>query len=162
MKKFLPLISLLLLITSLHAAPMRTGPVFDFSKGEKAEYSTIMQFREIQITGLCIMKLSESGIAGSVINEFGIKAFDFVYLKEKNKIVLTNIINYLDKWYIRRVLRRDWLFLMNAGAEVGTRSEKKRELSLSKEGDIELKNSKYKLTYTFNPLVKVESDEVAK
>ncbi len=51
---------------------------------------------------------------------------------------------------------------MNAGAEVGTRSEKKRYLSLSKEGDIELKNRKYQLTYTFNPLVKVESDEIAK
>jgi|SRR5574344_185377 hypothetical protein len=162
MKTFLPLISLLLLFTDAYAAPLKKGPVFNFTNGEKVEYGIILQFRDVQITGLCIMKLTEGNVAGSVINEFGIKAFDFVYLKDKNKIILSNMIKYLDKWYIRSVIRRDWLFLMNAGTEEGKRVVRRRELLLTEEGNIELKNNKHKLSYTFNPLIKTESDEVVK
>ena len=40
-----------------------------------------------------------------MINEFGAKAFDFTYTNGKVKVL--NVVAFLDKWYIRRVLRRD-------------------------------------------------------
>lgn len=69
------------------------------------EYNLRMQFRGHEITGICVInKTNDSNLVGTVINEFGMKAFDFVY--SNGKIKLINIISFLDKWYIRKVLKK--------------------------------------------------------
>ena len=93
MRKCLPLISLLLL---LWLQPCRA----------QREYYLLMQVKGQELTSICVIDtVSDGNLVGTVINEFGAKAFDFTYTNGKVKVL--NVVAFLDKWYIRRVLRRD-------------------------------------------------------
>lgn len=93
MRKCLPLISLLLL---LWLQPCRA----------QREYHLLMQVKGQELTSICVIDtVSDGNLVGTVINEFGAKAFDFTYTNGKVKVL--NVVAFLDKWYIRRVLRRD-------------------------------------------------------
>jgi hypothetical protein len=71
-----------------------------------------MQTRGYEITGICVMNISSNGdIVGTIVNEFGIKAFDFIYNQKKVKIL--NVISPLDKWFIRNILRRDFRYILS-------------------------------------------------
>ena len=85
----------------------------------RCEYSVLMKIGQREVTGICILETDEDGnIAGTMINEFGIKAFDFTCSGGKTRIL--NVMEPLDKWYIRRRLRKDFdrilLVLDNSGA----------------------------------------------
>ncbi|MBQ8050051.1 MAG: hypothetical protein IJ197_00570 [Bacteroidaceae bacterium] len=98
------------------------------------------------ITGLCLMRQSEDTLRGSVINEFGIKAFDFTYREGKTKLM--NVASFLNKWYIRRTLQRDLSFLFSQ-----TTSCCRGQRSVEKNGDtVSLVNKRHKLTYRFRNL----------
>ena len=75
-------------------------------------YNLCMQTRGYEITGICVMNISSNGdIVGTIVNEFGIKAFDFIYNQKKVKIL--NVISPLDKWFIRNILRRDFRYILS-------------------------------------------------
>lgn len=64
------------------------------------------------ISGLLLYKkLSDSTFAGSFINEFGIKGFDFTL--SKNSVDLEYVFKNLDKWYIRKKLETDLHFIFS-------------------------------------------------
>ena len=44
---------------------------------------------------------------GVIFNEFGITALEFTYHPSAKKVKLVQVIKMLDKWYIRRVLKKD-------------------------------------------------------
>ena len=102
-------------------------------------------------------------IVGTIVNEFGVKVFDFSYANGKVKIF--NVIHQLDKWFIKRILRKDFLFFLsnfrqdertnaingNANAE-RTILEKKRSMRQTADGKIIVCNNKYKIMYTFTPI----------
>ncbi len=93
MRKCLPLISLLLMLWLLPCKAQR-------------EYHLLMQVKGQELTSICVIDtVSDGNLVGTVINEFGAKAFDFTYTNGKVKVL--NVVAFLDKWYIRRVLRRD-------------------------------------------------------
>jgi hypothetical protein len=82
---------------------------------------------------------------GSLINEFGVKAFDFVALQGKCK--LQNTISFLDKWYIRKTVESDFAFLLwdvAAGKVV-----KGKCLEQLPDGGFILKNEKRNIEYSF-------------
>ena len=88
------LVCLLLLATDLQAQSVsRMSVEISFEKGG--------------ITGVCLLRKEEQTVSGTIMNEFGIKVFDFVYYRQRDKLRLFNVIEMLDKWYIRRVVRRD-------------------------------------------------------
>ena len=88
------LVCLLLLATDLQAQSVsRMSVEISFEKGG--------------ITGVCLLRKAEQTVSGTIMNEFGIKVFDFVYYPQRDKLRLFNVIEMLDKWYIRRVVRRD-------------------------------------------------------
>ena len=88
------LVCLLLLATDLQAQSVsRMSVEISFEKGG--------------ITGVCLLRKEEQTVSGTIMNEFGIKVFDFVYYPQRDKLRLFNVIEMLDKWYIRRVVRRD-------------------------------------------------------
>ena len=96
-------------------------------------------------------KSSDDGIVGTVVNEFGMKAFDFIY--DNKKVQLLNIVAFLDKWYIRKVLRKDLAFILSQ-MEQGVDFEKKpRRIQFKSNGEIEAVNSRYKIYYTFTPMI---------
>jgi hypothetical protein len=116
-----------------------------------SEYNLLMQIRGREITAICIMEAqADQSIVGTVVNEFGVKAFDFSYSGAKAKIF--NVIAPLDKWYIRKVLRGDFAFILsniNSGQDA---VKKKRRLTHLSNGDISVSNDRYKIHYTFTPM----------
>ena len=116
----------------------------------ETEYGLLMQVRGRDITGLCIMDTATDGsVVGTVVNEMGVKAFDFTYSNGRAKVL--NVIGPMNKWYIRKVLNRDFTFILSNIDKPTDVTCKKRALKRQADGDIIVTNSKYKISYTFTP-----------
>ena len=115
------------------------------------EYNLLMQVRGQDITSICIMNVaSGNNIVGTIVNEFGVKAFDFTFSNGKAKVL--NVVGPLNKWYIRKVLKGDFAFILS---NIGTGKDavkKKRRLMFLPNGDICATNDRFKIRYTFTPL----------
>ncbi len=75
-------------------------------------FHTIINFKSTKISGILIIKkLNDNTLAGSLINEFGIKGFDFTIVDSRVK--LEYVFKKLDKWYIRKILKVDLHFLFS-------------------------------------------------
>ena len=85
MTRFLLLISILFAsVANLFASASEQelippDTLFRFENSERVEYNFSLQFKNNTFTGVCVMKLMGQEIRGSIMNEFGVKAFDFVY-----------------------------------------------------------------------------------
>lgn len=88
------------------------------------------------ISGICFLSEEGDTIKGSFFNEFGISAFDFTYLRSRQKVKLENVIKMLNKWYIKRVLRKDMVHVLD---------------NLQR-GISSYSNEKYHITYKFTKL----------
>ena len=115
------------------------------------EYNLLMQVRGQEITSICIMNVAAgNNIVGTVVNEFGVKAFDFTFSQGKAKVL--NVIGPLNKWYIRKVLKGDFAFILS---NIGTGKDavkKKRRLTYLPNGDMIATNDRFKISYTFTPM----------
>lgn len=101
-----------------------------------------------EITGICAISQEEGGnVVGTIVNEFGVKAFDFSFNGKKAK--LENVFPPLNKWYIKKVLRKDIAFLLSNINERKNKQEGKRTFSINDEGEIVVANNKYHIKYTF-------------
>lgn len=150
MKAFLAFVSALLLTVNCFAqrseALPTTMPVLPRSEA----WATTMQARGHEFTGLCIIEQATDGtLVGTLVNEMGVKAFDFTYANGKAKVL--NVIAPLDKWYIRKVLRGDLTFILSNINKGQDADHKKRHLRLMPNGDISVSNDRFKIKYTFTP-----------
>ena len=93
---------------------------------------------------------ADGSIVGTVVNEFGIKAFDFTFANGKAKVF--NVIGPLNKWYIRKVLKGDFTFLLSNMKKSGDVKKKKRRLTVTPDGDIVMRNDRFKISYTLTPM----------
>lgn len=142
MKRCLTFISLLLLCLSVIRA-----------QDNVAEYSFLMQARGQDVTGICLIDGSPQNgdsVRGTVVNEFGVKAFDFTYRRGKAKV--ENVIGPLNKWYIRRVLNGDFTFILKHIGEGHDAVQKKRSMKFLPGGDISVSNERYHINYLLTPL----------
>jgi hypothetical protein len=74
------------------------------------KFKTTINFKTTEMSGILIYKkMNDSTSAGSFVNEFGIKVFDFTLTQ--NQARLQNVFRKLDKWYIRRILETDLHFM---------------------------------------------------
>lgn len=104
------LLSLSLLLTSRLCAQR----VFPFSEGERVRYTAVVQMPDACLSGICVL-LNDSGVVrGCLFNEFGITLLDFSYRPERQKVKLHHVLRMIDRWYVRRVLRKDLALLMRA------------------------------------------------
>lgn len=112
MQKYLVSISIALL--SLLTLPLQAQQerLFPDSVGSKVRYSATIEMSKGYVSGVCIMVNDEGVIKGSLFNEFGISAIDFTYQPERKKVKLLSVIKMLDKWYIKKVLRKDLVQVM--------------------------------------------------
>ena len=85
---------------------------FPSNEGERARYSAYIEMPRGYISGVCILVNNEGIIKGSIFNEFGITALDFSYDPQRQKVRLYSVVAMMDKWYIRRVLKKDLAQLM--------------------------------------------------
>lgn len=136
MQKFLVSISialLSLLALPLHAQQMR---LFPDSAGAKVRYNATIEMSKGYVSGVCIMVNDEGIVKGSLFNEFGISAIDFTYDPDTKKVKLLSVIKMLNKWYIKKVLKKDLAQVME---------------NLSK-GISSYHDNKYKIDYNFTVL----------
>jgi hypothetical protein len=111
--------------------------LFPANVGDKAKYAATIETPKAYLSGICMMYHDENGeIRGSFFNEFGISALDFCYYEEKDKVKLHHVTKMLNKWYIKKVLRRDLRELIHQ----------------LKRGNDNYKNDRYHLSYQFTPI----------
>lgn len=110
-----------------------------------------IQTPKATISGILLTRDEGETITGSMINEFGVSALDFVYSKPKDKVKLMSVISFLDKWYIKRVLCQDINYTLHVMYDMPI-AKKTRYLTVTEADTISITNPKYHLTYTFSPL----------
>ena len=122
---------------------------------EIKQYNMSLQVKDQELTGIFVMKyISPSEIVGTLINEFGLTAFDFEYHEGRTK--LSNLPPFLDRWFIRKILQNDLSFFfknLHRGQDFKKRS---RKITFSPEGEITLINRRFLLHYTFIPIIDQE------
>jgi len=94
---------LLLLIVPLSIMAQLTYPAND---GDKVRYNLQIEVRESYLSGICIMVNNDGMIVSSIVNEFGLSLMDFIYSEKKNRLKIKSVIKPLDRWYIKRSLKR--------------------------------------------------------
>jgi len=115
------------------------------------EYAIEMDFRGRVVTAMCIVQVNaDNDIVGTVLNEFGVKFFDFTYNGKKAKV--HNVLPEMNKWYIRYVLRRDFKLFCKHFRDGGSIEQSKCTLEHLPDGTIVLSDNKYKIKYTFTAL----------
>jgi hypothetical protein len=91
-----------------------------------------------------ILRYSDGQWRGSLVNEFGVKAFDFIATSGKCRLM--NTVAFIDKWYIRRTIENDLSYLLWQSTASGKRLEQ-----ASEENTI-LYNDKRNIRYNFHKL----------
>jgi hypothetical protein len=145
---FLYCLYLLLLVSCVSIRDTSTNsnhPLLD--KEKTSRYQLFAKINQVEISGIMILKYTEGAWQGSLVNEFGVKAFDLV--APKGKCRLQNILPFLDKWYIRRTIASDLAFLF---WETGQgKPGKGKSMERLPDGTLLLKNEKHHITYLFQP-----------
>lgn len=143
------LLSSVFTICSAFAAP-ETDPQTNASANRKMAFRIEMQ--KGYVSGIMICAETEDAINGSMVNEFGISAIDFTYSKEKGKVKLINVGSFLNKWYIKKVLKDDINFALHI--LYGMPYKKNHHYEVTRDGEmVTIFNTKRKIKYTFSPLV---------
>lgn len=106
-------------------------------RGEKVRYAAYIEMPKGYVSGICILLNDSTEVKGSLFNEFGVTALDFSYLPAKDRVRLHHVIGMMDKWYIRRVLKRDLREVMHQ----------------LQQGQTSYRDEKYTITYQFTPVV---------
>ena len=117
-----------------------------FDTSDISRYRVLIKTGQAEISGIMLIKYINNEWRGSLVNEFGIKAFDFI--SPEGKCKLQNTIPFLDKWYIRRTIESDFTFLL-WDAPAG-KIKKGKSLEQFPDGRFVLKNEKRNIEYSFN------------
>lgn len=107
---------------------------FPSAEGEKAKYAAYIEMPKAYVSGICVLLQEDGLIKGSLFNEFGITALDFTYNPQRDKIKLHSVMKMMDKWYIRKVLKKDLRQVMKT----------------LKEGQTEYTNQRRHIVYRFH------------
>lgn len=119
-----------------HFSTVNAQVCFPSTQGEKAKYSAYIDMPQGYVSGVCVLFNEGTVIRGSLFNEFGITALNFSYDIKKEKIKLYSVVKLMDKWYIKRILKKDLKQLMKC----------------LQKGESVYQNEKYHITYSFSTL----------
>ncbi len=130
------------------ARPVVAQTCFPDNEGGKVRYNAVIEMKKGYMSGVCILVNDGGLVKGSLFNEFGISALEFTYRSGTQKVKLLSVIKMLDKWYIKRVLRKDLAQLMEQ----------------LRQGKGEYKNERFKINYKFTLLEEKqeENDRIKK
>ena len=126
----------LLCISLLLALPIsvQAQTTFPSAEGERAKYAAYIEMPKAYVSGICVLLQEDGLIKGSLFNEFGITALDFTYNPQRDKVKLHSVMKMMDKWYIRKVLKKDLRQVMKT----------------LKEGQTEYTNQRRHIVYRFH------------
>ena len=149
MTRFLLFLSSLLLICA--SGHCEEDAAASCSSGYVNRYEFGMDMGKAAISGIMISRVCGDEIRGCIVNEFGVSAVDFIYSKKKRKMKLTSVARFLDKWYIKRVLRADLGFCLHVLYDIPY--DDMSGYWVDTEGDsVTVIETKRKFRYTFAPL----------
>ena len=126
MRRFLLSVSLLLaavfsldargvsVVTEPVEVTTETAYLFRFDGDESTRYTVAITFKTASFSGICVVKNIGTQIAGTIVNEFGIRAFDFTMNRDRRRVKLLNVMKPIDKCLIRKAIARDLKRLFNA------------------------------------------------
>lgn len=140
----------LLLISLLFASLASHAQALQYDTDSLRRYNSTITFGKAALTGICLIKDVDGEVRGTIVNEFGIKALDFAYNKRRDKVKLQNVIKFMDRWYIKKVVKADIATLLRT--ENTQKQLRRRTLTVTPEGSVSLTNEKYNINYTFTPL----------
>lgn len=132
------LLVLMPLLLPLVAAGQGLLPSAD---GQERLYNVRIEMEKGGMTGVCMMLCDSTGLHGNVINEFGVGLLSFTYEPERDKVRLHSVFGKMDKWYIRRTLRRDLRRLVHA----------------MRDGSATYRNDRRGIGYSFIPITEDET-----
>ncbi len=118
------------------ARPVKAQTWFPDKEGDKVRYNAVIEMKKGYMSGVCILVNDGGLVKGSLFNEFGISAMDFTYRPDRRKVKLLSVVKMLDKWYVKRVLRKDLAQLMEQ----------------LRKGAGEYKDERFKINYKFTLL----------
>jgi hypothetical protein len=98
---------LLFLAILLCANSLSAQQLLPVEEGERKQFSAYIEMPRGYVSGICILLRDGQQIKGSIFNEFGISAIDFSYDEQRDKVKLYEVVKMLNRWYIKRVIRRD-------------------------------------------------------
>ena len=119
-----------------HFSTVNAQVCFPSTQGEKTKYSAYIDMPQGYVSGVCVLFNEGTVIRGSLFNEFGITALNFSYDIKKEKIKLYSVVKLMDKWYIKRILKKDLKQLMKC----------------LQKGESVYQDEKYHITYSFSTL----------
>lgn len=144
----------LLFLSSLLVSFALSAGVTDMKSVEDAtmhRYQFELEKPGAGISGILLLQRDGDEIKGSLINEFGVSALDFVYNESNGGLKLINVVSFLDKWYIKRVLKRDLKVCLEIIAGSDKRVNSAYDV-VCDNGTTVVTNRSRKLKYSFSPL----------
>jgi hypothetical protein len=119
-----------------------------FGPEQAGTYRVRIRTTRMEMTGILIVRYQDDAWRGSLINEFGIKAFDFIVKKQKCRLL--NTVSLLNRWYIRKIIENDFSFLF--GKEQRGGGAKGKSLTFQSNGMFTLTNERQHIEYIFQPM----------
>ena len=148
-------LSLLLVFGTLIANAQEAGDVL-VPLGESTRLRAEITAGAMNVSGLMVVRRVDGEWRGSVVNEFGVRAFDFTLSADRRKVRVLNAIGPLRRRMVRRTLQNDLAFLFGARGE----AEKKGTRTAEKAGNAyRLTNARRGITYVFSEIS--EANEMA-
>ncbi|MCF0202173.1 MAG: hypothetical protein HUK08_02295 [Bacteroidaceae bacterium] len=103
------------------AASSKAQATYPQNNGESVRYDLIIEMSKAYLSGILIMlRDGDNTVNASIVNEFGLSLMDFTYHEVKDKVTFHTLMGKLNKWYIKRILKKDLraiLKLMQEGKE---------------------------------------------
>lgn len=130
---------------------VETAPTDAATPSALPRYSLQIERGRSALTGMLICTMREGQLLGSVVNEFGFSPLQFTYTPESQKLKLVYVADFLNKWYIRRILTRDLRFCLHTLYGFPLAGKQPYELTRS-DDTVTVVNPRRKLRYTFSPL----------
>ncbi|MDO4190787.1 MAG: hypothetical protein Q4D14_03750 [Bacteroidales bacterium] len=103
-------------------------------EGDKVRYEMQIEFRQANLSGICLLNRQNDIVKSSLVNEFGVSLMDFSYNELTKKIKILHLTKKLDRIAVRQLLKHDLPKVLNA----------------MQEGNSSYNNKKYNITYTFS------------
>lgn len=147
-------------IIGLTALTARADEALTDSTATRRTAFAITSGNGAHLSGILLSRRSDDLIAGTMVNEFGLTALSFIYRVDKGKMELRDVTQFLDKWYIKRVLRSDLSFCIHRIYDLPY-PRKHRYLVTTDADTVTITNPRHHLTYSFSPLAAPQSSDEA-
>ena len=139
----------------------------------KNSYRVTLKTPDNSITGICILKKNGDEWRGTLINEMGARAFDFIVTDEKCELL--NVIAMMDKWYIKKTVAADLYYLFNVDNPKASFQKqlerfeqdgnlvvnnKKKQILVEPDGSVLLMNNRHNLQYELRKMIELDPNNV--